>query len=98
MFIKGLGQLSQYSVWLRAGQPGDRGSIPGKGERISPLASVSRPALGTTQPPVLWVPGVLSPGVKCGRGVTLTTRSHLVPRSRMSRGYTSSPLKRIRGV
>jgi hypothetical protein len=23
---------SQYSVWLRAGRPGDRGSIPGKGE------------------------------------------------------------------
>jgi hypothetical protein len=26
-----------------------------------------------------------------GRGVTLTTHSHLVPRSRMSRSYTSSP-------
>jgi hypothetical protein len=37
-----------------------------------------------------WVPGVLSPGVKRGRGVTLTTRPHLVPRSRMSRSCTSS--------
>jgi hypothetical protein len=46
-----------------------------------PLASVSRPALGPTQPPVQWVPGVLSPGVKRGRGVTLTTHLHLVPRS-----------------
>jgi hypothetical protein len=36
------------------------------------LASVSRPALGPTQPPVQWVPGVLSPGVKRGRGVMLT--------------------------
>jgi hypothetical protein len=26
--------LSQYSVWVGAGRPGDRGSIPGKGERI----------------------------------------------------------------
>jgi hypothetical protein len=43
--------------------------------------SVSRPALGPTQPPVQWVPGVLSPGVKRGRGVTLSTHPHLVPRS-----------------
>jgi hypothetical protein len=39
------------------------------------LASVSRPAL------VQWVQGVLSPGVKRGRGVMLTTHPHLVPRS-----------------
>jgi hypothetical protein len=30
-------------------------------------------ALGPTQPPVQWVPSVLSPGVKRGRGVMLTT-------------------------
>jgi hypothetical protein len=35
--------------------------------------------------------GVLSPGLKRGRGVTLTTHLHLVSRSRMSRSYTSSP-------
>jgi hypothetical protein len=52
---------------------GDRGSIPTTGERIFPLASVSRPALGPTQPPVQWVPGVLSPGVKRSQGMTLTT-------------------------
>jgi hypothetical protein len=33
------------------------------------------------------------PGAKRGRGVTLTTHPHLVPRSRMSRSYTSSPPK-----
>jgi hypothetical protein len=42
--------------------------------------------------------GVLSPGVKRGRGVTLTTHPHLVPRSGMSKSYTSSPHKRLRGV
>jgi hypothetical protein len=65
--------------------------MSGRGERILPLASVSIPALGPTQPPVQWVPGVLSPGLKCGRGETLSTHPHLVPRSRMSRSYISSP-------
>jgi hypothetical protein len=31
------------------------------------------------------------PGVKRGRGVTLTIQPHLVPRLRMSRTYTSLP-------
>jgi hypothetical protein len=31
------------------------------------------------------------PGAKRARGVTLTTHPHLVPRSGMSRSYTSSP-------
>jgi hypothetical protein len=43
--------------------------------------------------------GVLSPGLKRGRDVTLTTHPpHLVPRSRMSRSYTSCPPKLRRGV
>jgi hypothetical protein len=45
------------------------------------FSSVSRPALGPTQPSIQCVPGVLSPGVKRGRGVMLTTHPHLVPRS-----------------
>jgi hypothetical protein len=36
----------------------------GRGKRIVPLDSVSRPALGPTQPPVQCVPRVLSPGGK----------------------------------
>jgi hypothetical protein len=35
--------------------------------------------------------GVLSPGLKRGQGVTLTTHPHMLPRSIMSINYTSSP-------
>jgi hypothetical protein len=79
--------LRQYSVWLRAGRSG---FDPRQGKRIFLPAPASRPALGLTQPLIQLVPGVLSPGVKRGRSVTLTTHPHLVLRSRMSRSYTSS--------
>jgi hypothetical protein len=85
-------------VSIVSGRPGDGGSIPGRGGRIFPLACVSRPTLGPTQPPVKWVPGVLSPGLKRGRDVTLTTHPHLMTRWRMSRSYTSSPPKYLHGV
>jgi hypothetical protein len=38
------------------------------------------------------------PGVKRGPGVTLTTHPHLVPRSRMSRSFISSPLSACMAV
>jgi hypothetical protein len=47
---------------------GRSGFDPRQGQRIFPLASVSRLALGPTQPPVQWVPGVLSPGVEARPG------------------------------
>jgi hypothetical protein len=47
--------------------------------------------LEPTQPPVQWLPVFLSPGVKRGRGVMLTTHPYLVPRLRVSRSYASSP-------
>jgi hypothetical protein len=37
----------------------------------------NRPALGPTQPPIQWAPGVHSRRVKRSRGVTLTTHPHL---------------------
>jgi hypothetical protein len=69
----------------------NRVSIPDRGRGFFFQAPASRPALGPTQPPIQWVPGVLSAVVKRSWGVTLTTHLHLVPRLSMSRSYTSSP-------
>jgi hypothetical protein len=55
------GQLSRYSDWLRAGRPGDRGSSPGRVKNFH-FSISSRLALGSTQPPIKWVPGALSWG------------------------------------
>jgi hypothetical protein len=52
--------------------------------------TVSRPALGPTQPPIQWVPGVLSLGVK-RPAVKLTTHLHIVSRSKNEWSYTSTP-------
>ena len=56
------------------------GSNPGGDE----IFRLSGPALGPTQPPVKMGTGSF-PGVKCGRGVLLTTHPLLVPRSWKSR-------------
>jgi hypothetical protein len=58
---------------------------------------LSRPALGPTQPPVQWVPG-LSRGVKSGRGVTLIPHPLLVPWSWKSRAIPLLPLWAVRPV
>ena len=52
---------------------------------------LSRPALGPTQPPVQWVPGLLG-AVKSSRGMTLTIHPLLVPWSRKSRAIPLLPL------
>jgi hypothetical protein len=46
---------------LRAGQPGFNSQ---QGQEIFLFSVVSRPTLGPIQPPIQWVPGVLSLGVK----------------------------------
>jgi hypothetical protein len=89
--LRGAGLLSQCGVWLRTGRTDDRSSILGRDKRFFPLAFVSRPAL---RPPNLLSIGygyVLSPGVKFCRGVMPTSHPHLMPRSWMSRSYTSFP-------
>jgi hypothetical protein len=60
-------------IIILTARSGYRSSILGRGGRIFPLASVSRPALRPMQHPIQWVP---SPGLKRGRGVSLTT--HLI--------------------
>jgi hypothetical protein len=44
-----------------------------------------------TQPPNTMGTGRSFPGVKRGRGLTLTTHPHLVLRLKMNMGYASSP-------
>jgi hypothetical protein len=56
-------------VGFRAGMDTEvRGKVLCLCRGFFPLTSVSSPALGPTQPPVQWVPGVLSPGVKARPG------------------------------
>jgi hypothetical protein len=49
------------------------------GSRI--FSTSSRPTLGSTQPPIQWVPGLFLRG-ESGRAMKLTTELRLVPRSR----------------
>jgi hypothetical protein len=55
-------RVAQPVYFLTTYWTGRPGFEPRHRQRISPLASVSRPAVRPTQPPVQWVPGVLSRG------------------------------------
>jgi hypothetical protein len=51
------------SAWLLAGRLRGRSSSPEKVKNFL-FSTSSRQALGSTQPPIQWVPGALSPAVK----------------------------------
>jgi hypothetical protein len=72
----GGGQLSRYSDSLRAGRSGDR--IPVGARFSAPVQT------GPEAHPASCTMGTGSfPGVRCGRGVTLTPHPLLVPRSKI---------------
>jgi hypothetical protein len=78
----------RYSDWLRAGRPRGRSSSPGKGKTCL-FSTSSRPVLGPTQPPIQWVPGALSQGVKRpGREADHSPTSAEVKKTWV---YTSTP-------
>jgi hypothetical protein len=63
MYIIDPGWRSRYSDWPLAGRLTGRNSSPGRVKNF--LSSKSpRPALGFTKPPIQWVPGALSSGIK----------------------------------
>jgi hypothetical protein len=57
------GYLSRYSDWLRVGRKMCRSSNPDQGKNLH-SSMPARPALGSTEPPIQWVTGAVSPGVK----------------------------------
>jgi hypothetical protein len=93
-FLFGAG-VAQYSVWIQTRPVFDTRQR----QRMFPLTSVSRPTLRPTQPPVQWVPGVLSLGGKEQPGCDADHSPHLMPKSRISKGYIpgSTPW-RLHGV
>jgi hypothetical protein len=92
---------SPYSIrkgsdWLQAGRPRGRNSSPDRVKNFL-FSKSSRPTLGPTQPPIQWVPGALSPGMKQpGREA-----DHSPPTSadvKKMWNYTSSPPILLHGV
>jgi hypothetical protein len=86
-FLLSVSRVAQaVQCWLQAGRPGDPWQ-----RRKDFFCSLCPDRFGAHSASCTMSTGVLSLGVKNGRGVTLTTHPHLVPRSRMSRSYTCSP-------
>jgi hypothetical protein len=69
----------------------------GYGLGIFLFTTASRTGLGSTQPPIQWVPRALSLGVK-RPGMELNIHLHLVPRSKNEWSCTSTPTIRLHGA
>jgi hypothetical protein len=89
---------AQCSVWLRAGRPGETGSISGRGEGIFPQASCVQTESGAHPASCPRDAGGPLPGYKARQGRGADHSPHLVLTPRKNRSYTSSPHKRPRGV
>ena len=80
----GPGSVAEYSDWLRAGRSGDRLAVGSRFSAPVQTGPGAHPASCTT--------GTGSfPGVKSGRGVTLTPHPLLVPLVMKEYSYTSIP-------
>jgi hypothetical protein len=76
---------------------GDRGFESRHGLRIFLFTTASRTALGPTQPPIQWLPGALSLGVKRPRREADHSPSSNTEVNNVS-SYTSTPPIRLHGV
>jgi hypothetical protein len=61
--LKSRDRVVDICDWLRAGRPRGRSSSPGGGRNFH-FSKSSRPALGSTQHPIQWIPDPLYAGVK----------------------------------
>jgi hypothetical protein len=89
--------MGGVSPQIKKKWPGDRGSIPGGGKGFFSSLCVQTGS-GAHPASCTMGTGVLSPGVKARPGRDADHSPHLVPRSWMSRSYTSSPPKRLHDV
>jgi hypothetical protein len=85
-----MGQWSRDTLLVIRAEGWD--PIPCRSKRHSYTPQRPKPALGPTHPPIQWVPGGLSLGIK-----RLITHLHLMPRLRMVDLYFHSPI-RLHGV
>jgi hypothetical protein len=80
---------SRYRDWLQAERQSVRSSSTGRVSNFH-FSISSRPALGSTQPPIQWVPWASFPGCKTVGALKQTTHLELVLRSR-KRGSIHPP-------